>query len=163
MKPEAKRKILAANNIYAICTLLLLLWLSGCKTLEDKCLERFPLVATTEVREVVVTDTLVLPDTWIEYVDTTVCPPGLQDTLLVIRERTRFLPGDTIYRETICVDTVTIHADAAKLAYLASSKQRLEGQLEEANVSARRKNWLLLGAGALVALFSAILLRMMIG
>ena len=118
-----------------------LLAMTGCKTLEEKCIDRFPPRTVTEVRTTMITDTLILPDSWVEYIDTTICPPGLIDTLVVIKTRTRFLPGDTIYTDVVCTDTVAINSDASKVAYLVGDNKKLLAQLDDAKKSARSMLW----------------------
>jgi hypothetical protein len=140
---------------------LFLLTFTGCKTLEQKCIERFPITTTTEVRTQVVTDTLILPDTFVEYIDTTLCPPGLTDTLVVIKTRTRTLPGDTIYTETICTDTVTINADEEKVRYLIGDNSKLRVQLADSKRNQRNTLWTVgIIAGVLIlALAGFLVLR----
>ena len=105
--------------------------LMGCKSLETRCLERFPTETRTEVRQRTVIDTVLLPDTYVEFVDTTYCPPELADTLVVIKPITRYLKGDTIYREVVCTDTVTVVEHDERVAYLLQENQRLETKLNE--------------------------------
>jgi hypothetical protein len=121
-----------ANLITLLCLLYLL---TGCKSLEQRCLERFPTTSETVVREYTVTDTLILPEQLVEYVDTTYCPPALPDTVMFTKRVVRYLKPDTIYRDVICTDTVTVLREDARLAgletELATTRQRLKAAKRE--------------------------------
>lgn len=86
---------------------LIALLLTACAT-PERCAELYP-PAAPEVRERLVTDTIYTDPYLYVFTDTVECPPALPDTVRLIRELTRLLPGKTIYLNRIERDTVTVH------------------------------------------------------
>lgn len=135
-----------------LLVLLPLLLLTGCgRSFAERCAAAFPTTADTVVRERVVQrtvrDTVLIPDSFIEYLDTTLCPPGLLDTLVIIRPVVVRVPGQVIEREVECeltvFDTVVRFQDAALVAGLRQDLAQLGGRLEEVKSGrARLRLWL---------------------
>jgi hypothetical protein len=48
-----------------------------------------------------------------EYIDTTHCPPNLVDTLLIIKERIRTVPGPVVAITVPCQDSIIYRRDTA--------------------------------------------------
>lgn len=90
------------------------------------------MVADTVVRTSLTVDTLTIPTYSVEYVDTTYCPPGLADTLIVTKQVVRWIPADTIVREIPCIDTVIVHRDAERVAYFQQQLEITRQELKEA-------------------------------
>lgn len=140
--------------------ILLIVLGSGCRSLTDRCLDCFPTETTTIVRTNTRTDTIILPDTWIEYVDTTACPPGLRDTQYVVRTRLVPVPADTVYRDVICTDTIQVNRDAARIHLLMRERERLRSELRAAQRKAFGfRGWLLVAAVFALVLAVVILRR----
>lgn len=148
------------KNNHIIILLLVALACCGCRSLTDRCLDCFPTETATIVRTETRTDTIILPDTWIEYVDTTACPPGLVDTQYVVRTRLVPVPGDTVYYEVICTDTIQVYRDAARVAALMQERERLRSELREAERKAFGfRGWLLVSAVFALLLVIVVLRR----
>lgn len=124
------RRTATVANIVTLLSLIYLL--TSCKSLEEKCIERFPMTVQTEVRLDTLTDTLILPDVIVEYVDTTYCPPALADTLIITKPVKRFIKGDTVVRTVIHTDTVRVLRDDKRLGYLETELQQTQTKLREA-------------------------------
>lgn len=107
-----------------ICAFLM----TGCKAkrllkLAVKCKEQFPVKNEMHIDTLYRTDTIILPDTYYEYIDTTDCPPSDSGTI-VYKTVNRILKGKTIYLPRIIHDTTFIKTDSAAL-------YRAQRQLEE--------------------------------
>lgn len=137
---------------------LALALLASCKTLEERCAERFPQETTEVIREVVRTDTIILPDHWVEFVDTTDCPPSPEPTQ-VIKTIVKEIPGDTIYHEVVCMDTITIYQDQAKLNYLSSELKRTTEKWKEAQGKATARTWMFIASLIGCLLILVLLIR----
>ncbi|MEO0627788.1 MAG: hypothetical protein AAFY91_12420 [Bacteroidota bacterium] len=124
--------------------------LFSCKSLETKCIERFPTTTKTEVREVTYKDTIIIPWNSVEFVDTTYCPPNLTDTLEVIKSVIKSIPGDTIYREYVCTDTVLVNQDEELVQYLRSQQAETLRRLEKYQRKSYTRLWLVIGLGLLI-------------
>lgn len=139
-----------------------LLLLGSCKTLEQKCIERFPVEQKEIVRETLRTDTLILPDSWveIEFIDTTECLPSV-DTIYKIKtiRKEKQLPPDTIYHDVMCIDSVIVYEDKELVEYLT-------GQLEitEALLKSKKKDYrkLLIGGGIALGVLSMVFLGILL-
>lgn len=132
--------------------LTLLIAFAGCKTLEQKCSDRFPSEVTEVVTETVKTDTIITPWHTVEFVDTTECLPST-DTNFVIKTIYRQLPPDTIYYEYECIDTMIVYRDQEKVNWLIQELKTREVVLEDAKKTRRRLMWGLIGAGAAAVIF----------
>jgi hypothetical protein len=140
---QMKRQLLLLISLIALAT--------SCKTLEEKCAERFPKEVTYEVRERRISDTLMIPVHTMEYIDTTNCPPS--DTPTVVIE-TKYIevPGKTIEYEVQCMDTVTIYPDQEKINYLSEQLRIAKAEAEAARNGCKDRSWIILGLGVLAVL-----------
>lgn len=73
-----------------------------------------PVDTVVEVRERVVTDTIVFAPEWVVLHDTVACPPGLARDSIVYRTKKVLLPGDTVFvarieRDTVRVERQVVH------------------------------------------------------
>jgi len=134
-----------------------LLLASGCATLEDRCLERFPPSVTTEVREVVKTDTILLAGVEIPVPVKVPCPPNLADTLWVSDTVYYALPPRIIEHETICMDTVIVAADTERVAYLRELLAAAHARHQAQRSTLSLHYWLFaaLGAGMMLMMWLA--------
>jgi hypothetical protein len=139
-------------------TFLLLLLASSCKTLEQRCEERFPQEVQEVVRETHRTDTIIVPWHSVEFVDTTVCPPSA-DTNYVIKRITKQLPGDTIYHEVMCIDTVMVFSDQPKVNYLTAELQHTRTTLAQAQGKYKTGIWVIAFLGLLSIALAVLLIR----
>lgn len=62
------------------------------RQLPQTCAELYPPKETVVVRDTIVHDTLHFPDFAFEYLDTTVCPPQLTDTLIIVKTVKKTVP-----------------------------------------------------------------------
>lgn len=67
-----------------------------------------PVDTVLEVRERVVTDTIVFAPEWVTVHDTVACPPGLVRDSLVYRTKRVLVPGDTVFATRTERDTVRV-------------------------------------------------------
>lgn len=71
-----------------------------------------PVDTVVEVRERVVTDTIVFAPEWVVLHDTVACPPGLARDSIVYRTKKVLLPGDTVFVARTQRDTVRVERTA---------------------------------------------------
>ena len=90
--------------------------------LASTCAERYPVKADTVTVTRTVTDTVVLLDTYMEYVDTTECPPS-DTAITIVKTVSVMVPGKTVYSTHEVHDTMFVVVDSAHVAAL---KQELE-------------------------------------
>lgn len=71
-------------------------------------------------------DTMTIIEPWhtVEYVDTTMCPPCLPDTMIVRKTIYQPTPGDTVFLERI--DTVRMDRNGAQVKYLSNLVKEYE-------------------------------------
>jgi len=134
------------RQLLLIIAALLLLLLESCRTLEERCAERFPTQVEEKIVERTYVDTLILPWHSVEYLDTTVCPPS-RDTVLKIKTVTRKLPGDTVYYEYMCIDTQIVYRDQAKLNYLQQVVNVQRAKMETKSNRMNRLGWVIGACG----------------
>lgn len=131
--------------------------------LAKKCAERFPVRDSITVKERRITDTLILPDYWVEYLDTTICPPGM-DTTVLVKTIEKRIPGRVHFIERIQYDTIRVKENTAKLFSLnytidSLDKALLKSQsvLERKTGRAKALNWafiIIIAALSLVLIIS---------
>lgn len=116
-------------------------------------------------RERVVTDTIILPDHYVEYIDTTECPPSAEP-VIITQERRVTLPGKTVYLDRIHTDTVTIRTNLTReneLIREANERTRKLNELSAKHKTLQRKHRLqafaLWPALALLILAAILLIR----
>jgi hypothetical protein len=137
-----------------LISIITLLALASCATLDERCAQRFP----SEVKEVVLerryTDTIITPWSTIEFLDTTVCPPA--DTpAIVVKTVVKEIPGATIYHEVVCTDTVLVTTDQAKINYLSAELAASQAELRIASSASRQKTWIISALALLAVLLFA--------
>lgn len=127
---------------------LMLMLIFSCNRKMDlakKCAELFPPRDSVRIDTIVATDTLIIPDTWIEVIDTTDCPPS--DTATVkIKTILVPVPGDTIRIEIPVIDTnIIFMPDSAMIWYLESqiTKLKKENTKLESKLGNRWPVWIL--------------------
>lgn len=130
----------------------------SCKTLEQKCSERFPSEVTEVVTETLKRDTIITPWHTVEFVDTTECLPST-DTNLVFKTIVKKLPPDTIYHETVCVDTIIVHQDQEKVNWLMANLREKEQILKASEKTSRTFMFVLIGVGAICLVLLFFLIR----
>jgi hypothetical protein len=95
---------------------LLLFTLNACippGKLPQRCADQFPCRDSAIVRERIITETISYPDVVYEFIDTTVCPPNLPDSVIIIKERVKTIPGKTISIKVPCQDSIIYRRDTA--------------------------------------------------
>jgi hypothetical protein len=135
-----------------------LLLLPACnRDLASRCAEAFPTRPDTLVQQYVTTDTVLIPAELITLSDTTVCPPGLTDSLYLVDTLYHRLPARTVLREVVRRDTVIHYVDAPLVAGLKSENIRLRERIAglKGSRSALRR--------LLIALAVIFLLQVLIG
>lgn len=142
---------------------LLAALLSSCASQEKLarlCAESYPCDTSTIVRERVVNDTIIEPSVWVEYLDTTQCPPSA-DTILVIKEVKKDVGPIIIIRRDTILDTVQQVRDPALISFYENKISALQEQLskqEHKLIKAKAKKglgwlwWLPIGLVALAAI-----------
>lgn len=125
------------------CFLGLCFWLSlflcgGCKPLEQKCIERFPPTVTERVVEKTFTDSLYITEREVSYIDTTECLPA-KVPYIVVKTVTKTLPGETVFYEYTCTDTIIEYRDAAKVQYLTTELAKNQTLLSESRALNRKR------------------------
>lgn len=138
--------------------LISLLAITSCKTLEDKCAERFP----QQVKETIIkrswTDTIMIPVHTIEYIDTTECPPS--DTpITIIKTKIVEVPGDSIPYEVMCLDTIVTNTDQAKINYLVSQVNASRRMLAEEKEAKRTRSWIITALSLALAVLLLLVVR----
>lgn len=143
----------------------LLIFFPGCippGKLPQRCSDLFPCRDSTIIRERIVQDTVYFPEYGFEYIDTTKCPPGLVDTLVIVKEKTVTIPARTVTVTLPCQDSIIYIRDTALEAML---KEQL-GDANELINKARRKadrqaawKWAFFGLLLVVGIGIGFLLR----
>lgn len=113
-----------------ITVMILMLLLSSCNKelkLAKKCAELFPVKDSLVIEERIITDTLMIPDTWVEYLDTTICLPDM-DTVIIIKPVIKKVPGRAVLTERIVFDTIIIQESSARLSILNHQIDALHDQ-----------------------------------
>jgi hypothetical protein len=111
--PKSKALRYAA---YLFTFYLLLFTFNSCippGKLPQRCADQFPCRDSLILRDRWVHDTITFPDYQFEYIDTTHCPPNLVDTLLIIKERIRTVPGPVVAITVPCQDSIIYRRDTA--------------------------------------------------
>lgn len=148
------------TDLFLLLAFCLLFGATSCTaSLETRCAEIFPRVTTTEVRTNIVPDTIIIPFSSVEYIDTTACPPGLKDTAYIVKHLMVPVPGDTIYRQVMCTDTVVINRDAVLVQWLSGQNEALK--IRNANLSrtANTRLFFIIGVAVLAIVFGFLALR----
>jgi hypothetical protein len=133
---------------------LLLATLASCglnrPSLAERCAAEFPSRADTVYQAEVITDTLVIPDTYVEYLDTTICPPNLTDSTVVTRTVVRRVPGQTIYlRDTVYMRQVK-YTDGPLVGRLQEEARQHTVELAELRGSRATLRWTTATLGLLI-------------
>lgn len=134
--------------------ILLLGLIGACKSLEDKCLDKFPVTTTEVVRMVRNTDTILLAGEQVTFYDTTECLPSTE-VRYVIKEKIRQLPPREIVHEYQCIDTVVMQERAGLIAAMDKeiAELKLENERKRGELKASNK-WMwwvsIIGGSALV-------------
>lgn len=137
-----------------------LLFTTSCKTLEQKCTERFPSEVTEVVVEVTTTDSLYITEKLLEFIDTTECLPT-RDAYFVYDTIVYRLPGETVYYEYTCIDTIIEYRDQEKVNYLTAelrAEQSKQEVLKAQVKSGKRWIWGFVGMSVLAVLFFVLML-----
>jgi hypothetical protein len=124
------------SHLLILLSSYLLLLLPGCippGKLPARCAEDFPCRDSTIIRERLVQDTVYFPEYAFEYIDTTKCPPGLTDTLVIVKEKAITVPAKTVTVTLPCRDSLIYIRDTALEALLKeqlsdADKERLKLQ-----------------------------------
>lgn len=114
-----------------------LLGLGGClspKKLAERCAEAYPVQEKTTVVEKRIRDTIILPDHYVEYIDTTKCPASPEPTIIT-KTVTKYVPSDTLFRERIEHDTVFIRQDKALIAQKNNTITALQRQFSKSDIN----------------------------
>lgn len=126
--------------------ILTLIAFASCKSLERKCIERFPSDTTEVVRTTLRTDTIITPWHTVEVIDTTVCPPA-KDSTIVVKTITKRIEGQTIYYPVECIDTLVVFRDKEKVEWLTSELKSKESLLKAAKKATRQMMFVSIAVG----------------
>jgi hypothetical protein len=113
---EMKEKI--QPSLFALAAFAILLF--GCNPnakLAQKCAEQYPCEDSLTVREITRTDTVELTDTYIEYLDTTICPPSANGVTVIDIDTVR-VPGRKVVITRTVMDSTWYRLDQAALAVM---------------------------------------------
>lgn len=146
-EPQAEaiwQKIMSSNMVM-VALIFIIASCNPSARLARKCAERFPVTDSLVIQERTITDTLILPDSWVEYMDTTVCPPA-SDSTVVTKLVNRLIPGKTVFVEKQVRDTLFVRENKARiyaLNHLVDSLQNIVVKREKAlaGQSGKTKGW----------------------
>ncbi len=132
------------STLFALAALALLM--ASCNNankLAQKCAEQYPCKDSLTVRETTRTDTVELTDTYIEYIDTTVCPPSTNGVTLIDTD-TVWLKGQKIVITRTVRDSTWWRLDQAALAAMQQDLEQADAAIaklitEKAVVEAKLK------------------------
>lgn len=140
--------------------MLLLLFCSACSPnlgkLAERCAEYFPVKDSTRTEIRIVTDTVLLPDTYVEYVDSTECPPNLSEPTTIIKEIKVPVPGQKVLVQVPCEDRIIMRRDSAMETVLRNQVAKLQQELRKAEKRQQGRSksllwWLIVLVGGVVA------------
>lgn len=140
--------------------MLLLLICSACSPrlgkLAELCAEHFPVKDSTRIEERIVTDTVLLPDTYVQYIDSTECPPNLSEPTTIVKEIKVPVPGQKVVVQVPCQDRIIMRRDSAMETVLRNQVAKLQKELAKTEKRQQRQSksllwWLIVLLGGLVA------------
>lgn len=126
---------------YLLSTILFVL-LAACSTpskLAKKCADLFPVTDTVVIKERTIPDTLIIPDYYVEYLDTTICPPSPEPTVRIDTVAVK-VRGKSYPVEVVVHDTFTIRTDQAAVQVLKDKLQVAEKHREDL-IKRLSKSW----------------------